>query len=196
MGDRQRYRLNQSIFLKGEPKMARNDVLLEDVRILSGGFRHFSGEKDAYHAQGQRDFMIALEKEVAEQMEADGWNVKWLKPREEGDEPLATLKIKVNFSGFPPQIMLVTSRNKTPLDEETVAILDYADIETADMFLSPYDWSVNGNTGRTAYLSKLFVTIHEDELDLKYADVPLSNGEIEGDMIDAEVVEDSLELER
>lgn len=176
--------------------MARNDVLLEDVRILSGQFRHFSGEKDAFHNAGQRDFAIALEKEVAEQMEADGWNIKWLKPREEGDDPMATLKIKVNFNGFPPQIMLVTSRNKTQLDEETVSILDYADIESADMFLSPYDWTVNGKSGRTAYLSKLFVTIHEDELDKKYADVPLAHqGELEGDIIDAEIVDDRLALE-
>lgn len=152
--------------------MAYEEVLLENARIM---FRHFSGEKDAYHAQGQRDFSVALPNEVGEEMEANGWNIKWLDPREEGDLPQAILKVKVNFSGRPPEINLVTSRNKTRLDEHTIGILDYADIQNADMFITPYDWNVNGKSGRTAYLSKLFVTIREDELDRKYADIPYAD---------------------
>lgn len=152
--------------------MAYEEVLLENARIL---FRHFSGEKDDFHAPGQRDFSVALPNEVGEEMEKNGWNIKWLEPREEGDLPQAILKVKVNFSGRPPEINLVTSRNKTRLDEHTVGILDYADILNADMFITPYDWTVNGRSGRTAYLSKLFVTIREDELDRKYADIPYAD---------------------
>lgn len=152
--------------------MAYEEVLLENARVM---FRHFSGEKDDFHAPGQRDFSVALPNEVGEEMEKNGWNIKWLEPREEGDLPQAILKVKVNFSGRPPEINLVTSRNKTRLDEHTVGILDYADILNADMFITPYDWTVNGRSGRTAYLSKLFVTIREDELDRKYADIPYAD---------------------
>lgn len=152
--------------------MAYEEVLIENARIL---FRHFSGDKDAYHAPGQRDFSVALTQEMGEAMERDGWNVKWLDPREEGDLPQAILKVKVNFGGRPPEVTLVTSRNKTRLDEDTISVLDYADILTADMFISPYDWEFNGKSGRTAYLSKLFVTIREDELDRKYADIPYAD---------------------
>jgi len=152
--------------------MAYEEVLFENARIL---FRHFSGEKDDFHAPGQRDFSVALPNEVGEEMEKNGWNIKWLEPREEGDLPQAILKVKVNFSGRPPEINLVTSRNKTRLDDHTVGILDYADILNADMFITPYDWTVNGRSGRTAYLSKLFVTIREDELDRKYADIPYAD---------------------
>lgn len=152
--------------------MVYNPVLIEGARLI---FRHFSGEKDDFHSVGQRDFFVTLDSATAEAMEKDGWNIKWLDPREEGDLPQATLKIKVNFTGRPPQITLVTSRNKTRLDEESVAILDYADIINADLFITPYDWTVNGRSGRTAYLDKLFVTIREDELDIKYSDIPYTD---------------------
>ena len=88
--------------------MAKNVVLLENVRIM---FRHFSGKKDNFHAEGQRDFVVRLDKEMAELLERDGFVVKWLEPREEGDESQPTLKVRVNFNGeYPPQVTMVTSR--------------------------------------------------------------------------------------
>lgn len=152
--------------------MAYEPTLIEGARLI---FRHFSGDKDSYHSAGQRDFSVTLDTETAEAMERDGWNIKWLEPREEGDLPQAILKVKVNFTGRPPQVTMVTSRNKTRLDEDTVGLLDYADIVNADLFITPYDWTVNGRSGRAAYLEKLFVTIREDELDLKYGDIPYAD---------------------
>jgi hypothetical protein len=51
-------------------------------------------------------------------------------------------------------------------------MLDYADIKTIDVMLNPYEWEVNGNTGVKAYLKTAFVTLNEDELELKYAEDP------------------------
>lgn len=153
--------------------MAKNVVLLENVNLM---FRHFSGKKDNFHAEGQRDFVVRLDKEMAALLERDGFVVKWLEPREDGDEPTPTLKVRANFNGeYPPQVTMVTSRNKTRLDKESVELLDYAEIITADLFITPYDWTVNGKSGRTAYLDKLFVTIREDELEQKYSDIPYSD---------------------
>jgi hypothetical protein len=144
-------------------------LVLEDVRIV---FRNFSGNEGPFNKLGDRNFGLLVDPDSAEAMEADGWNIKYLKPREEGDEQQAWLKVKVNFNGRPPKVMLVTSKSKTQLDESMVSIVDWAQIATVDLIISPYDWTVNGKSGITAYLTSMFVTIEEDELDRKYANVP------------------------
>lgn len=149
-------------------------ITLEDVNIV---FRNFSGAEGPFNKAGDRNFGLLIGPEDAEAMEADGWNVKYLKPREEGDASQPWLKIKVNFNGRPPRVVLITEngqgeKSKTPLDETMVSILDWAPIETVDLIISPYEWSVNGNTGITAYLQSIFVTMAQDDLEKKYANVP------------------------
>jgi hypothetical protein len=80
--------------------------------------------------------------------------------------------VAVSFGKNPPRIVLITSRGKTNLDESMVSLLDWADIENVDMIVRPYNWDVNGKTGIKAYVKSLYVTIREDELELKYLDVP------------------------
>lgn len=148
--------------------MAQN-ITLEGVKIT---FRNFSGAEGQYNRKGDRNFAVFLDHETADRMAADGWNVKTLKPREEEEEPQPYIQVKVNYKGRPPKIVMLTSRGKTPLGEDMVNLLDWAEIEKSDLIIRPYDWELNGKTGRAAYLQSLFVTIREDELDLKYADVP------------------------
>lgn len=146
-----------------------NSAVLENVRLV---FRNFSGKEGKYNREGDRNFSVLLDVDTADAMMKDGWNVKWLKPREEEDEPQAYLQVAVNFNGRPPRITLVTSRGKTALDESMVDILDWADIMPSDLIVRPYHWEVNGKTGVKAYLQSLYAIIREDQLDLKYADVP------------------------
>lgn len=158
--------------------MAANDrtVVMENVRLI---FRNFAGKEGQYNREGDRNFAVLLPEGVAEQMEKDGWNVKWLKAREEGDADQAYLSVSVNFRGRPPRIVMITSRGRNPLGEDEVATLDYADIKSADLILNPYDWAVGGKSGTKAYLQSLFVTIEEDPLELKYAGLdndPLRHG--------------------
>jgi hypothetical protein len=105
-------------------------------------------------------------------MKADGWNVKWLQPREEGDLPQAIVKVQVAFGKNPPRIVMITSKGQTPLDEDMVRLLDWAQISNVDLIIRPYEWDINGNQGIAAYLKSIYVTIIEDELELKYRDVP------------------------
>ncbi|QED11607.1 hypothetical protein PP914_gp118 [Arthrobacter phage Qui] len=186
------------------------NITLEDVNIV---FRNFSGNEGQFNKAGDRNFGLLIGPEDAEAMAADGWNIKYLKPREEGDEAQAWLKIKVNFSGRPPRVVLITEngqgeKSKTPLDETMVSILDWAPIETVDLIISPYEWNVNGNTGITAYLQSIFVTMAQDDLEKKYANVPdtgqkaLTSGNedysnpFNGELEDLGEREDQLELER
>ena len=147
-----------------------DNATLNDVQIR---FRNFSGNQGQYNALGQRNFCALLPEDTAEAMARDGWNVKYLKPRKKDDVPQAYIKIKVNFSGpRPPKIYMINSRGRVQLGEDMVAILDWADFAKVDLIISPYKYDVNGNQGVTAYLQTIFCTIREDELELRYADVP------------------------
>jgi len=150
---------------------AENTVLMEGVRII---FRNFAGKEGQYNRAGDRNFGVILPPDVAERMLADGWNVKYLKPREDDEEEVETpwLAVSVKYDkGRPPKILLVTSRGRTNLDEESVETLDWADILNVDLIVRPYTWEVSGKTGIKAYLQSMYITIEEDELERKYAEM-------------------------
>lgn len=149
--------------------MIENNIRIEGARI---GFRNFSGEEGRFNPKGRRNFCVFLEEDIAKDMKKEGWNVKWLEPREEGDDPQAYLQVKVVFGKIPPKIVLVTGRGKTRLDEDTVNILDWAEIQNVDLIIRPYNWEVNGDTGVSAYIKTMYVTLREDEFESKYYDVP------------------------
>lgn len=149
--------------------MVEDNIRIEGAKI---GFRNFSGEEGRFNPKGRRNFCVFLEEDIAKDMEKEGWNVKWLQPREEGDEPQAYLQVKVVFGKIPPKIVLVTGRGKTRLDEDTVNILDWAEVQNVDLVIRPYNWEVNGNTGVSAYIKTMYVTLREDEFESKYYDVP------------------------
>lgn len=150
--------------------MARNDLIIENARI---GFRNFAGEAGKFNNAGNRNFCVFIDNlEDVEKLREGGWNIKFLRPRDEGDIPQAYMQVKVRFENVPPKIILITSRGKTILDESSVNILDWAEIENVDLILNPYAWDVGGRTGVTAYLKSMYVTVVEDELDRKYADLP------------------------
>lgn len=138
-------------------------------------FKNFMGEEKQFNRKGDRNFSMLLDPENAQAMLADGWNVKFLKHRE-GDDPnepqQAHLPIKVNFNGRPPVIVMVTSKGKTTLSEDMVGALDYVVMNNVDLIINPYRWDFNGKSGVTAYCKSLYVTIEEDDLQRKYADVP------------------------
>jgi hypothetical protein len=144
-------------------------ITLEGVRIA---FRNFSGKEGQYNREGDRNFAAILPADIAEDMRRDGWNIKQLRPREEGDDPQDYIQVSVGFKGRPPRIVMITSRGRTTLGEDEVNILDWAEIANVDLILQPYEWTVNGKSGVKAYLKSIFVTIEEDDLERKYADVP------------------------
>jgi hypothetical protein len=140
--------------------------MVEDARII---FRNFSGKEGQYNREGDRNFAVVLSPDVVDRMVEDGWNVRFLESREEGEPDTPYVSVAVNFSNRPPRVVLLTSTTRTQLDEGSVEVLDWADIKTADLIARGYDWSVNGKSGTKAYLQSLFVTIEEDALERKYA---------------------------
>jgi hypothetical protein len=151
---------------------ADDTVLLEDVQIV---FRNFSGAAGMYNKEGDRSFAVKLPPEWAEELTRRGWNVKYLRARDEDEAEQAYVSVKINFNGpRPPKVYMITSRGRTQLDESTVSTLDYVDIVKIDMILNPYQYTVNGKSGISAYLESIYVTILEDALAQKYENMEIA----------------------
>jgi hypothetical protein len=148
--------------------------LIDNARLV---FKNFAGREGKYNREGDRSFSVLLDDKTAAEMIDEGWNVKELKARDEGDTPQKYVQVSVRYpSGGnkvrPPVIVMITSRGRNSVDEEFAEMIDYVDIANVDLIIRPYAWNVNGNTGVKAYLKSLYVTIAEDELALRYQDVP------------------------
>lgn len=153
-------------------------VVLEGVQII---FRNFVGRPGPFNQEGDRNFGVLLSDDFAHRMTEDGWNVKWLEPREDVEDEVAPqgwLPCFLKYHGRngpvrPPTVVLVTSRGRTNLGEDEVKLLDFADIVNVDLIVRPFAWEINNKTGVKAMVKSLFVTIEEDPLQQKYAEMDL-----------------------
>ena len=138
----------------------RGILQIDDARII---YRNFSGVGSKFNREGDRNFAVYIpDEDIAEELKERGWNVKIKPPREDGDDPFMFLPVKIKFNDRGPSVYLVTGNKKTPLNENTVSCLDDIDILSVDLDIRPYDWDVNGKTGRTAYLQSIWVTQEVD----------------------------------
>lgn len=145
-----------------------DNIILEDATIR---FRNFAGKEGKFNPPGRRNFCLFLEPELGAKLTRDGWNVKQLAPREPEDLPQDYIQVDVSYKNIPPKIYLINSGGKQLLNEDTIDILDWAEIENVDIVVRPYNWEVNGKTGVKAYVKTMYVTIFEDEFEKKYSHV-------------------------
>ena len=145
----------------------RGILQIDDARII---YRNFSGAPSKFNREGERNFSIVIpDEETANTLVEEGWNVKIRPPRDEGDSPFMHLPVKVKFNDRGPIVYLKTGNAVNKLDEESVDILDNIDIMSVDLDIRPYDWEVNGKTGRTAYLQSINVTQEIDRFADRYS---------------------------
>lgn len=139
-------------------------------------YRNFAGRKTQFNREGDRNFCIDLTGEDVDQLLADGWNVKWTKPRDDDEyEPRPFLPVAVKYNFKPPRIVLVTSRKQTNLTEDMLEVLDFAEITNVDIIVRGWHWVTGEGTefekqGVKAEVKTMYITIFEDELELKYSD--------------------------
>lgn len=144
-------------------------ITIENVQV---GFKNFAGAEGPYNRKGDRNFAVFLDEDVARSLEAEGWNVKWpkerddLNPDEDSREPY--LPVAVSFKGIPPRITIIRGEQHDKLEEADLEMLDWSRILTADLILRPYNWTVTGKSGVKAYLKSGYFTLDVDELEMKY----------------------------
>ena len=153
----------------------RGILQIDDARIV---FRNFTGVKDRFNAEGDRNFAVVIEdEEVANDLIKDGWNVKIKAPRDEDDAPFMYLPVKIKFTDRSPIAYLKSgSSDPVRLDEETISCLDEIDIAQVDLDIRPYDWVIQEGTpheksGRTAYLQSIHVIQALDRFAARYENI-------------------------
>ena len=151
----------------------RGILQIDDARII---FRNFSGRADKYNREGDRNFALIIPNQgIADALMNDtneygvSWKVKIKEPREEGDAPFMYLPVNVKFNDRGPKVVLISGNNQTPLDEDTVSILDDINISCVDMDIRPYDGESTYGPFRSAYLQTMYVTQEIDRLGRKYS---------------------------
>ena len=128
---------------------------IDDARII---YRNFRGEGSKFNREGDRNFAVIIpNQEIADKLIEEGWNVKIKPPRDEEEDPFIFLPVKVKFNGNGPHIYIQSGRSMVKLDEETVEQIDDLDISSVYLDIRPYEWEVNGKTGKTAYLQSMKV---------------------------------------
>lgn len=148
-------------------KVNRN-IIIEGARII---FPNFSGKAGKYNKEGERSFGVILPEDIdVHRLEEEGWNIRWLRPRDEYEEPTPYMQVAVSFKGRPPKVVMVSGGKKAPLDEENIRLLDFAELENVDVVIRPYNWEAQGRTGVKGYLKTMYATIMEDEFAGKYRD--------------------------
>lgn len=155
-------------------------ILMENAEVL---WLNFEGRPGDYNEAGQRNFCVILDPEVAEDMAADGWNVKQTKGYgdEEGDFYISVdVKYRDRFGNDlrPPKLQLLTSTGPVHLMEENAHFLDKVEIAKVDLIINGRVRMEDGQRKIKGYLQTYFCTVNEDYLEQKYADV-LAGGDTE-----------------
>ena len=138
----------------------RGTLEIDNARII---FRNLEGRGGLYNREGDRNFALVVPDEDArDALIEQGYNVKTKAPRDEDEEPLMYLTIKVKPNGRGPRIYLVSGRSKRELPEESWGLIDQISIANVSLDIHAYDWNVNGKSGRSAYLAAMEVTQNID----------------------------------
>ena len=164
--------------------MTNDNILIRDAVIIN---RNFEGKAEKpYNPQGKRNFSVVLDEEFANILIKDGWNVKIRPNPNDPDDPAkGYLSVSVQFdSKVPPRIIQITKRGdmvkRTPINENTAALIDSAEIKDVKLEIRPYNWEIKNKDGSIdrgvrAYLKTMYYELVEDPFAADYDDPEFTN---------------------
>lgn len=147
-----------------------DDIEIEDAQI-KWSFSHFDGRADTFNDEGDHNFTVILEKEHALDLMDQGWSVKVMEPREEGDDPEYLLKVKISYRFEPPKIYLIKGGRKIRADETDLVDIKRSTTEQISVIIQPSRWVHGNNSGITAYAKELYAKVKESRFEAMYADL-------------------------
>ena len=133
----------------------------------------YSDAEMAYSDAMECDILTIAGEEVlttVDALKALRWNVKVKQPRTAEEMPMHYLAVKVSFNDRGPAIFLSSGNNRRKLTEQTAFLIDEIDIMEANMDIRPYDWSVGGREGRSAYLQEMHVVQEIGRFSARFAE--------------------------
>lgn len=144
--------------------MRMQPIIVKNAKVM---FTNFRGVEKKYNVEGNRNFCLVVDRELADLLVSEGINVRETKPRDDNEQSILFVKVIVRFDYYPPKINIVRHDGSMyELDETNVGELDWMDIEKIDL-----SFVVNKNTkyGSTSlYLRQMYVIPYEDELENEY----------------------------
>ena len=157
------------------------------LRNFTITYKNFSGRESKYNRAGNRNFALILDDETADQMIADGWNVR-VKEYDDGSR-FNTLSVAVRYDieRFRPKVVMVTPNGKffkrNIMNEDNVGELDSARVSYANVTLNPSVWhNAKGEPGIKAYLTTGYFVIEKDEFEDEFPE----ESSIDDDLIPSE----------
>lgn len=127
---------------------------IENARIL---FPNFRGAIDSYNPRGARTFAVQIDSEIAPDLAAQGWNIKFPKPHPDIDpaedtrQPYLRVNVASQNEWIPRgvKLVMVDGDAHVPINNrnlEEVDMLDRVWITGADVVIDPYEWVMDAGT--------------------------------------------------
>lgn len=148
--------------------------MVEKLKIDNAdiGFKNFEGREGPYNKNGDRNFVVFLNENTASELDKEGWNIKWPKPNDQidpsEDERNPYLQISVSTDKYPAEVYLVNNNVPIRMSGQEVDMLDWSELEHVDLYIRPYEWTMNGKSGIKAYLEVGYFTIVANPFRDKY----------------------------
>lgn len=158
-------------------------LVIENAYIMPRPWRNFSGSANKYNSAGNRNFMVKINPDDVEDMVNAGWTIKERVNRNDENVSDYFLKVRVRWHDDIPveddrtKLYLVNpdAKTKTLLTPETVSVLDYAAIQSADLVINPNHYIMDSpdgsrREGNSAYLESGYFVLESSPFDEKYSD--------------------------
>lgn len=140
-------------------------------------YRNFEGRKDVFNEAGKRNFWIALDQEQAEDLESQGFNIRWPKenpdidPMEDTRQPM--IKVNVLFNQYGPKIVQVREmpngqfEKRVEYTEDIAQLLDVARMSNVDISTRSFEYDDTQHK-QSLYLQEMYFEMDAGGFENKY----------------------------